>query len=124
MKIPKKHLGKHPRIMKREVKKHSGKEDSDASAYKDWDADYKSGKAGKGEKIPTKVSKYTKKYKEMFGESEEFQDQKNIINFDNFQELAKQLTETDEILPDFNAIRPELEGLSKELDNTIKGEPI
>jgi L-rhamnose mutarotase len=86
MKIPKKHLGKHPRIMKREVKKHSGKEDSDASAYKDWDADYKSGKAGKGEKIPTKVSKYTKKYKEMFGESEEFQDQKNIINFDNFQE--------------------------------------
>jgi hypothetical protein len=45
-------------------------------------------------------------------------------NFDNFQELAKQLTETDEILPDFNAIRPELEGLSKELDNTIKGEPI
>jgi hypothetical protein len=89
MKIPKKHLGKHPRIMKREVKKHSGKEDSDASAYKDWDADYKSGKAGKGEKIPTKVSKYTKKYKEMFGESEENESPSRIIGFDDFSDQSR-----------------------------------
>jgi hypothetical protein len=86
MKIPKKHLGKFPRIMKREVKKHSGKEDSDASAYKDWDADYKSGKAGKGKRIETKTSKYTKKYKEMFGESEEISQEPNLVGFDNLQE--------------------------------------
>lgn len=84
MKIPKKHLGKFPRIMKREVKKHSGKEDSDASAYKDWDADYKSGKAGKGKRIETKTSKYTKKYKEMFGESEEIESPSEIIKFEDF----------------------------------------
>ncbi|NBU97682.1 MAG: hypothetical protein EBS19_05595, partial [Spirochaetia bacterium] len=33
------------------------------------DADYKSRKAGVGKKVKTKQSKYTKKYKEMFGEN-------------------------------------------------------
>ena len=60
--------------MRKEIKKHGHKDDSDSSAYGPWDADYKSRKAGVGKKIETKTSKYTKKYKEMFGENE-------IINF-------------------------------------------
>ena len=64
--------------MKREIKKHGDKADNDSSAYKEWDADYKSRKAGKGKPVPTKSSKYTKKYKEMFGEGEEFES-KNIM---------------------------------------------
>lgn len=55
--------------MKREIKKHGKKRDDDSSAYGPWDADYKSRKAGKGKAVETKPSKYTKKYKEMFGES-------------------------------------------------------
>lgn len=70
MKVPKKYLTKNPRVMKREIKKHGGKADNDSSAYGPWDADYKSRKAGKGKRVKTKESKYTKKYKEMFGESE------------------------------------------------------
>lgn len=56
--------------MKREIKKHGNKADDDSSAYGPWDADYKSRKAGKGKPVSTKKSKYTKKYEEMFGESE------------------------------------------------------
>ncbi len=70
--------------MKKEIKKHGNKKDSDSSAYGPWDADYKSGKAGVGKPIKTKTSKYTKKYKEMFGESEKFSSDKNIVSFDNF----------------------------------------
>ena len=60
MKIPKKYLTKNPKIMRREIKKHKDKSDDDSSAYGPWDADYESGKAGKGKKIKTKPSKYTK----------------------------------------------------------------
>lgn len=70
--------------MKKEIKKHADKKDDDDSAYGPWDADYKSRKAGKGKPVPTKASKYTKKYKEMFGENEEFES-KNIIEFDSFK---------------------------------------
>ena len=69
MKYPKKYLSTNPNVMKREIKKHGGKDDSDSSAYGPWDADYKSRKAGKGKPVKTKTSKYTKKYKEMFGEN-------------------------------------------------------
>jgi hypothetical protein len=69
MKLPKKYLTKNPGVMKREIKKHGHKKDDDDSAYGPWDADYKSKKAGKGKKVETKPSKYTKKYKEMFGEN-------------------------------------------------------
>lgn len=55
--------------MKREIRKHGKKRDDDPTAYGPWDADYKSRKAGKGKPVETKPSKYTKKYKEMFGES-------------------------------------------------------
>jgi hypothetical protein len=69
MKLPKKYLTKNPNVMKREIRKHGDKEDSDSSAYGPWDADYKSRKAGKGKMVDTKKSKYTKKYDKMFGEN-------------------------------------------------------
>jgi len=85
MKYPKKYLTTNPNIMKREIKKHGDKADDDSSAYKEWDADYKSGKAGKGKPVPTKTSKYTKKYKEMFGEGEEYE-ANNVISYDSYEE--------------------------------------
>jgi hypothetical protein len=84
MKYPKKYLKENPNIMKREIKKHGDKQDNDDSAYGPWDADYKSGKAGKGKKVPTKSSKYTKKFKEMYGESEDFETPGNIVPIEEF----------------------------------------
>ena len=84
MKYPKKYLTTNPNIMKREIKKHKDKADDDDSAYGPWDADYKSGKAGKGKKVPTKASNYTKKFKELYGESEDFETPKNIVPMDEF----------------------------------------
>lgn len=103
MKYPKKYLTKNPNVMKREIKKHSGKEDSDSSAYGPWDADYKSKKAGKGKPVKTKTSKYTKKYKEMFGESESIEESSNLVLFEDFElalekaafEVYESLTEED-----------------------------
>ena len=69
MKLPKKYLSTNPNVMKREIKKHANKKDDDASAYGPWDADYKSRKAGVGKSVKTKKSKYTSKYKQMFGEN-------------------------------------------------------
>lgn len=87
MKIPKKYLTKNPRVMRKEIEKHAHKKDDDPSAYKEWDADYKSGKAGKGKKEKTKVSNYTKKYKEMFGESESTEEfVSNILTYEQYQE--------------------------------------
>jgi hypothetical protein len=83
MKLPKKYLTRNPKVMRREIKKHGHKADDDSSAYGPWDADYKSRKAGKGKPVPTKPSKHTKKYKEMFGESDSFEP-KNIVDFDSF----------------------------------------
>jgi hypothetical protein len=91
MKLPKKYLTKNPKVMKREIMKHKDKADSDSSAYKEWDADYKSRKAGVGKKVETKPSKYTKKFKELYGESED-----QLIQFDDFQ-----ISEETEIPNDF-----------------------
>jgi len=85
MKVPKKYLSKNPKIMKREIKKNKDKADNDPSAYTEWDADYKSGKAGKGKKVGTKTSQYTNKYKKMFGENEN----NEILGFDSFLEEAE-----------------------------------
>ncbi len=74
--------------MRREIKKHGNKEDSDSSAYGPWDADYKSRKAGKGKKVETKPSKYTQKYKKMFGESQNI-----ITNQNEFLEILEDLKE-------------------------------
>jgi len=91
MKLPKKYLTTNPNVMKREIKKHGHKADDDSSAYGPWDADYKSRKAGKGKPVGTKSSKYTKKYKEMFGESEEHLPN-HIVPFEHF-ELPENLFE-------------------------------
>ena len=74
--------------MKREIKKHGKKDDRDSSAYKEWDADYKSRKAGKGKKVPTKTSPYTKKFKELY-DSEENEPMKRIIDYELFEEEAE-----------------------------------
>lgn len=88
MKVPKRYLTKNPGVMKREIKKHGHKADKDSSAYKEWDADYKSKKAGKGKKVPTKTSPYTKKFKELY-DSEEPELMKKIIDYDLFEEEAE-----------------------------------
>lgn len=84
MKVPKKYLTTNPNIMKREIKKHGNKADRDSSAYGPWDADYKSGKAGKGKAVPTSASKYTKKFKELY-DSEDFKPNSKIIKFEDFE---------------------------------------
>lgn len=71
--------------MKREIKKHAEKRDDDPSAYGPWDADYKSKKAGKGKKVSTKKSRYTKKYKEIFDESVEDWDLTNLSKWSDFR---------------------------------------
>lgn len=86
MKLPKKYLTKNPRVMKKEIKKHGEKRDDDSSAYGPWDADYKSRKAGVGKPVDTKPSKYTKKYKQMFGES---LGNNEILDFDSFMESVE-----------------------------------
>ena len=96
MKLPKKYLTKNPNVMKREIKKHGHKKDDDSSAYGPWDADYKSRKAGRGKPVETKLSKYTKKYKEMFGEGEEY-DAKNIVAFDDYSVFEDIILENPEI---------------------------
>ncbi len=92
MKYPKKYLTSNPNVMKREIKKHGGKADSDSSAYQEWDADYKSRKAGKGKKVETKSSKYTKKFKEVYGENEEidFEQDDNIVEWEKFSDLLEE----------------------------------
>lgn len=82
MKLPKKYLTKNPKVMKREIMKHKDKADSDPSAYKEWDADYKSRKAGKGKKVETSPSKYTKKFKEMYEEDSNIE--QRVVSFDEF----------------------------------------
>lgn len=88
MKIPKKYLTTNPGVMKREIKKHGKKADRDSSAYGPWDADYKSKKAGKGKPVPTKTSKYTKKFKELY-DAEEQDFDGGIIGFDDFNSAAE-----------------------------------
>lgn len=63
-KIPGKYLTKNPGKMKKEIDTYRGK-----NVYKkDWDADYKSGKGGKGKRVKTKKSAATKAYQRMFGD--------------------------------------------------------
>ena len=106
MKLPKKYLSTNPNIMKREIKKHADKADNDDSAYGPWDADYKSGKAGKGKAVQTKTSKYTKKYKEMFGESSN-----SVVDYDSYTEPENVFEEI--ILEDESITAEMLEEASK-----------
>ncbi len=99
MKLPKKYLTKNPNVMKREIKKHGDKKDNDDSAYGPWDADYKSRKAGVGKKVETKPSKYTSKYKKMFGENlitDPYEFMKILEDLENeFIEFLDVLSESD-----------------------------
>jgi hypothetical protein len=88
MKVPKKYLTTNPGVMKKEIKKHGKKADRDSSAYGPWDADYKSKKAGKGKPVPTKTSKYTKKFKELY-DAEEQDFDGGLIGFDDFNSAAE-----------------------------------
>lgn len=119
MKYPKKYLTSNPNVMKREIKKHGGKADDDSSAYKEWDADYKSRKAGKGKKVATKSSKYTKKFKELYGESEEnFDDSKNILEWEKFSEIIEEVAY--EVFEDLSFVMTEDEFLI-EIDDINEG---
>jgi hypothetical protein len=107
-KIPKKYLSKNPNVMKREIRKHGNKKDDDGSAYGPWDADYKSRKAGKGKMVPTKKSKYTKKYEEMFGEGfsyimseSEYKDTLKEIEKDFLESLSTMTEEEVNEMEDF-----------------------
>lgn len=67
-KIPGKYLsGPHPGKMKKEIDTYAGKD----TYKKDWDADYKSGKGGKGKRVKTKKSAATKAYQKMFGDKKD-----------------------------------------------------
>lgn len=63
-KIPGKYLTKNPGKMKKEIDRFVGKKEY----KKDWDADYSSGKGGKGKRVKTKKSAATKAYQRMFGD--------------------------------------------------------
>lgn len=66
-KIPGKYLtGPQPGKMKKEIDRYAGRDEY----KKDWDADYKSGKGGKGKRVKTKKSSATKAYQRMFGKGE------------------------------------------------------
>lgn len=65
-KIPGKYLTKNPGKMKKEIDRFRGKREY----KKDWDADYTSGKGGKGKRVKTKKSAATKAYQRMFGNKE------------------------------------------------------
>lgn len=62
-KIPGKYLTKNKKAMKKEIEEFKG-----TNKYKtEWDADFKSGKGGKGERYKTKKSAATKAYQKMYG---------------------------------------------------------
>jgi hypothetical protein len=65
-KIPGKYLTKNPKAMKKEIDTYRGKKEY----KKDWDADYKSGKGGKGKRVKTKKSASTLAYERMFKNKE------------------------------------------------------
>lgn len=125
MKVPKKYLSTNPKIMKKEIKKNASKSDKDSSAYKEWDADYKSGKAGKGKKVPTKTSSYTKKFKELY-DSEEPVQGGGISNYDNFDASLEQaayevfLETNGEELPDEGTLDEGKTNTEKALKNKAK----
>ena len=60
--VPNKYLTKNKKAMKKEIDKFRGKD----NYKKDWDADYKSGKGGKGKRHETKKSAATKAYEKKF----------------------------------------------------------
>jgi hypothetical protein len=62
-KVPGKYLTKNRKLMKKEIEEFQGKD----TYKKDWDADYKSGKGGKGKRHQTKKSAATIAYQKKYG---------------------------------------------------------
>jgi hypothetical protein len=62
-KVPGKYLTKNRKLMKKEIEEFQGKD----TYKKDWDADYKSGKGGKGKRHKTKKSAATIAYEKKYG---------------------------------------------------------
>jgi hypothetical protein len=62
-KVPGKYLTKNRKLMKKEIEEFQGKD----TYKKDWDADYKSGKGGKGKRHETKKSAATIAYQKKYG---------------------------------------------------------
>lgn len=62
-KVPGKYLTRNKKLMKKEIEEFYNKKDFKV----DWDADYKSGKGGKGNRHETKKSDATKEYQKKFG---------------------------------------------------------
>lgn len=76
--VPKKYLTKDKKSMKKEIDEFRGKDN-----YKtEWNADYKSGKGGKGKRHKTKKSAATKAYEKQFGKKEEV-----VLKFNEFDSL-------------------------------------
>lgn len=65
-KVPGKYLTKNKSAMKKEIDTYAGTD----TYKKEWDADYKSGKGGKGERYETKKSASTKAYEKRFKDKE------------------------------------------------------
>jgi hypothetical protein len=61
-KVPGKYLTKNRKLMKKEIEEFQGKD----TYKKDWDADYKSGKGGKGKRHQTKKSAATIAYQKKY----------------------------------------------------------
>jgi hypothetical protein len=111
--------------MKREIKANKDKADSDPSAYTEWDADYKSRKAGKGKPVETKPSKYTKKFKEMYEDDAEVPTK--LVSFEEFEVPAdifeeivieEGFTEADLIEEAMSKNSPVYKALKKKSDKT------
>jgi len=64
--VPGKYLTKNKSAMKKEIDKYAGTD----TYKKQWDADYKSGKGGKGKRYKTKKSAATKAYEKRFKSKE------------------------------------------------------
>ena len=113
-KLPKEYLSAPSKAdkerMKSEIKKHSKKADDDASAYKDWEADYEEGKnTGGGTRHKTKPSPATVAYQKMFKKKK---NESMLYSFDEFL-TEKRKTKNSPDWHDSDA--PDAEGKFKEL---------
>jgi len=93
--------------MKSEIKKHSRKSDDDASAYKDWEADYEKGKnTSGGKRHKTKPSPATIAYQKKFKKNE---------NFSEFNEFIEEKRKTKNSPEWKDSDAPDAEGKFRDL---------
>jgi hypothetical protein len=87
--VPKKYLTKNKSAMKKEIDEFRGKD----NYKKNWDADYKSGKGGKGKRYETKKSDATKAYEKKFGKKSTLGESK-ILKYEDYKILEKSNIDT------------------------------